>query len=336
MNLARFPRRRLAQIPTPLSYLPRFSSVLAGPEIWVKRDDQTGLATGGNKARKLEFILGDALKRGADVVLTAGGPQSNHARMTAAACAAVGMESILFLTGEDPGYRQGNLFLDELMGAQLRFVGDDEPEEAMDDCAEALRREGQSPYIVPLGGSVPLGSIGYVLAAFEMWEQFVDEGADIEHVVMASGSGGTAAGLLAAISRLCPHVALHAVSVSRGAESMRERICRLTDDTLKLLGWPSESYEKCLQVHDEFIGEGYAVPTAEGIRAGQTLAQTEGIVVDTTYAGKALAGLVGLVDRGVIPDDEAAVFLHTGGVAALFEEAHRGTFASFCEDQMRQ
>lgn len=326
MRIAALPRERMAQLPTPLAPLPRFSSLLGGPDIWVKRDDQTGLATGGNKARKLEFIMGEAIQNGADVVLTAGGPQSNHARMTAAAAARCGLRAVLCLGGEDPGTRQGNLLLDELLGAEIVFAGERNIGEVMEEKAAHLREEGMSPYIVPVGGSVPIGCVGYVVAGLEMYEQATEAGLAVDHLIVSSGSGGTAAGLLLALARVSPSTMLHAVTVSRSAEQVRSRVIELARETAQLLDVSAEGVEDCLEVHDEFYGEGYAIPTPEGLEAGLNLARTEGIVVDTTYTGKGLAGLVGLVKQGRFGADETVVFLHTGGVPAVFEEARKGTF----------
>ncbi len=327
MNIASLPRERLAHLPTPFTFLPRFSSALEGPDIWIKRDDQTGLAGGGNKARKLEFITGDARRMGADTLLTAGGLQSNHARMTAAAAAALGMDAALFLSGEDPGYRQGNLLLDELLGADVFFLGEGEGHEAsMEAQAEKLRAEGRIPYLIPVGGSVPLGCAGYVLAGLELVGQAVAAGVNPDHLVVSAGSGGTAGGLLLALAHLSPNTVLHAVSVSRAAEAVRERTVQLAEQTAEVLQWPCDGLGDHLEVHDDFVGEGYAIATPEGLRAGLTLARTEGILVDTTYTGKGLAGLVGLIGNGRIGPQETVVFLHTGGVPAIFNESHRGTF----------
>lgn len=327
MNIASLPREPLAHLPTPLTHLPRLSSSLRGPSIWIKRDDQTGLAGGGNKARKLEFIAADARGTGADVLLTAGGVQSNHARMTAATAARLGMDAVLFLAGDEPEYRQGNLLLDELLGAELVFLDEEEdPEASMEARVESLRREGKSPYAIPPGGSFPLGCAGYVLGGLELAGQAIRAGITVDHLVVSTGSGGTAAGLLLALAHISPNTCLHAVSVGRSADEVRERILELAEGTAALLQWPCAGLGESLEVHDDFVGDGYAIPTPEGVRAGLALARSEAILVDTTYTGKGLAGLVGLIERGRIGPGETAVFLHTGGVPAIFDESHRGTF----------
>ncbi len=318
MKISGFPCKELADIPTPLSFLPRFSEAVGDANIWIKRDDQTGLAMGGNKARKLEYLVGDAQQKGADVLLTAGGEQSNHARMTAAAAAAAGMRAVLFLSGEQPDVRQGNLLLDEILNAEIRFIGEQDSGCAMQQHAEQLRGDGHAPYIIPVGGSVPVGCLGYVRAGIELAEQAMRQGVEFAHIVLAAGSGGTAAGLLLALHALSPGTGVHAVSVSREAELLAERILELTHQTADLLGWSHGDYTGQLRVHDQFVGEGYAVPTKEGLKAGHLLAKTEGILVDTTYTGKGLAGLVGLAGTGEFGPGEDVVFLHTGGVPAIF------------------
>lgn len=319
-DFSQFPRKPLANIPTRLSRAPRFSEKMEGPDIWIKRDDETGLATGGNKTRKLEFLLGEALQKGADTVLTCGGVQSNHCRITAAAAIVCGMRPILFLTGDEPEGRQGNLLLDELMSAEIRFIGDRDADEAMAEHADRLRGEGRSPYVIPLGGSVPVGCLGYVDGGLELISQCVAMGIQLDHVILAGGSGGTAAGLLVALLDRAPGAKLHVVSVSRESEVLRERILELAGDTAELLNCRMEGLSKALRVYDEFIGEGYAIPTREGTDAAHLLAGSEGIIVDTTYTGKALAGLVSLCRGGVFARDEEVVFVHTGGVPAVFDE----------------
>ena len=330
MNIADFPRENVAHLPTPLSFMPNFSEAVGKIDVWIKRDDETGLATGGNKARKLEYLVGEAKSQNADVLLTTGGLQSNHARMTAAAAAASGLKSVLFLTGEDPGARQGNLLLDELLGAQIQFIGEQDAECAMQKYAEQLKEDGYTPYIIPLGGSVPVGCVGYINAGYEFLQQVIQHKLKIDHVVMATGSGGTAAGLLVALATLAPRVTLHGISVSREAELMREQILNLADETLAYLGWPETNCSDQLRVYDDYVGEGYAVPTKEGIEAGHLLARTEGILVDTTYTGKALAGLVGLVEEDRFSPGDTVLFWHTGGVPALFSVAEE--YSSLWED----
>ncbi len=318
MLISQLSRKRLASLPTPLHPLPRFAEALGAENIWIKRDDLTALGLGGNKARKLEFLVGDALQKDCDVLITTGGVQSNHARMTAAAAAVVGLDCVLVLTGEEPPLPSGNLLLDTLFGAQVIFCPEEEAPERMESVARDRRERGSRPYIVPLGGSVPVGCVGYVLGGFELMGQTVDADLDFGHIVMASGSAGTAAGLALALARMEAPVTLHTVSVSRCADQLRDMTRELIVDTSRLLGWDPGRATEIFRVHDGYVGGGYTVPTDEGVEAIKLLADTEAIVTDPTYTGKALAALVDLLRRGEIPRDEGVVFLHTGGFPANF------------------
>jgi len=319
MIIATLPRVNLAHLPTPLEPVSRFGEAMGLPRLWMKRDDATGLATGGNKARKLEFILGQAVLDGVDTVLTTGGVQSNHARQTAAACAALGMDSILFLTGEPPACTAGNLFLDRLLGSEIRYLpADEDAEEAMELHARELEAEGRRPLVIALGGSVVLGNAGYALAVSEVRQQAIENRLFFDSIVLAGGSGGTAAGILAG---LCAHQAsagLHVISVSRSAAELRDIILGHLAPLADLTGWNLDRAAERLHVYDEYVGAGYAIPTPECIQAVTLLARTEGILADTTYVGKALAGMMGLATKGVLPHDETTLFWHTGGVAGLF------------------
>ncbi|MFO7941780.1 MAG: D-cysteine desulfhydrase family protein [Bacillota bacterium] len=318
MLISELPRRKLATLPTPLEFLPRFTDNLGGPEIWIKRDDLTALGLGGNKARKLEFLVGDALASGCDALITTGGVQSNHARMTAAAAATVGMKCTLVLTGEEPAFAAGNLFLDLLFGAETVFCGDSEAEETMESVAGQMRQEGLNPYIIPLGGSVPVGTVGYILGGLELLNQVVETGLDFHRLFVASGSAGTTAGLAMALSTMQAPVRLHSISVSRNADELFEMTADLIHETAEFLGWNVGDTLDRLIVHDEYVGAGYAIPTREGVGAIRTLALEEAIVTDPTYTGKALAGMVDMIEDGEIAPDERVIFLHTGGFPANF------------------
>ncbi len=320
MLISELPRRKLATLPTPLEFLPRFTDSVEGPEIWIKRDDLTSLGLGGNKARKLEFLVGDALAKGCDALITTGGVQSNHARMTAAAASTVGMKCALVLTGDEPAFASGNLFLDRLFGAETVFCADGEAEETMESVARGMRRKGVKPYIVPLGGSVPIGTVGYILGGLELMNQVVEMGLEFDRVFVASGSAGTTAGLAMALSTMQAPIRLHSVSVSRNAEDLFELTADLIRDTGDFLGWSVGDTLQRLSVHDEYVGGGYAVPTKEAIGAIKTLAVTEAIVTDPTYTGKALAAMVDMIEKGDIGPDERVIFLHTGGFPANFAQ----------------
>lgn len=320
VQLGHLPRVELGFWPTPVHFLPRFTEKLGGPDIWIKRDDQSGIAAGGNKARKLEFLLGQAQAEGADVLITTGGPQSNHARMTAASGARLGMEVVLVLRGDDPGERQGNLLLDEVLGARLVFFdGDNEGAlEKMKELAAQLHSEGRIPAVVPLGGSVAVGCLGYVSAFLELLEQLYRLGVSLDHLVVAAGSMGTAAGLFLGSQATHSGIEIHLISVSPDASRVREETLRLAQETADLLGWKVDLDDRHLHVYDGYIGEGYAIPTPAGGDAIKSLARTEGIVLDPVYTGKTMSGLVDLVRRGTIPQGDTVLFWHTGGLPGLF------------------
>jgi L-cysteate sulfo-lyase len=315
-------RLPLAHLPTPLEPLERLSRELGGPAIWVKRDDCTGLAGGGNKTRKLEFLLGDALDRGADTVLTAGAVQSNHARQTAAACARLGLRCELFLKEAAPGrgesYRHsGNVLLDRILGAKVHILPREaSAETAMEEHAEALRREGRRPYTIPVGGSNAVGALGYVGCARELSAQADGIDLKIDAVVHASASHGTQAGLAVGLAMVGAQARLIGVSVSGSAQQTRSNVERIAAATCGRLGSPLHFVE--IEVDDRFVGEGYGIPTPAGLAAIRLLARLEGLLLDPVYTGKAMAGIMELVREGRFGSDDNVVFLHTGGWPALF------------------
>lgn len=303
-------------LPTPLYKLENLSREL-GKNIYIKRDDMIGVALGGNKVRKLEFLLADARDKGADVVLTAGGPQSNHAMLTAACAARLGMRSILVLKkrGELTG---GNLILDGIYGAQVRFVDTDTYDDVyaeMERIMEALRREGRTPYFIPVGGSVPLGSLGYVNCAREIANQAQELGVEFDSIVSATGSGGTYAGLTYGAKLFLPGT--RSVGVGVCDDPFEDIAYDLMNGLKDLLesGVPVEREDIHIRFH---IGPGYAVPSPEGCAAVRRLARAEGILVDPVYTGKALAGFLQLLEEGYFDGEENILFVHTGGAGALF------------------
>ena len=312
-----FPSVPLALLPTPLYKLENLSRE-TGKNIYIKRDDMTGAALGGNKVRKLEFLLADARAKGADVVLTAGGPQSNHAMLTAACAAKLGMSAILVLKKRGV-LSGGNLILDEIFGAEVRFVDTDsydgvyaEMERIMAD----LRAQGHTPYVIPVGGSVPLGCLGYVNCAKEIANQAEDLGVDFDIIVSATGSGGTYAGLTLGAKLFLPGTVSVGIGVcddpfeAISLDLMRETAALLEADV------PVEAADIHIHYH---IGPGYAIPSPEGAAAVRRLARTEGILVDPVYTGKALAGFFQLLEEdSAFRDAENILFLHTGGAGALF------------------
>jgi len=321
MRFATLPKVSLAHLPTPLEEMSRLRAELGGPRLFVKRDDATGLALGGNKARKLEYIMGDALRAGADVVVTTGALQSNHARLTAAAAARLGLRAVLVLEGEPPcGAPAGNLLLDRILGAEVRFWNAGRSQDIdgeLERVARELRDGGARPYVIPMGGSVPVGSVGYAFAALELLWQAARAGIDVDRVLVAAGSGGTQAGLLAGTRMIGAGWLVQGVSVGRPADELRQRIADLATETAALLGSGIRVREDEVHVLDGYVGDGYGEPTAAGLDAIRRVARAEGLVLDHVYTGKAMAGLLDLVAEGSIPRSETVVFVHTGGAPGL-------------------
>lgn len=325
MRLDHLPRIPLSHLPTPLERAPRLGAAIGLPRLWVKRDDATGLAMGGNKARKLEYLMAEAQEQRADVVLTTGGVQSNHARMTAAAACKLGMQAVLFLRGERPAAEQGNLLLDRLFGAEVRFLpelGYPELNAAMEEAAGALRAKGRRPYIIPVGGSTPCGCLGYVRAVRELAQQAAALEIRIDAMTVTAGSLGTLAGVLVGARLFMTETRVYGVSVSPRAEAGRERCAPLVAETAALVGLDWTPAPEEIPLFEEWLGEDYGVPTAEGMEAIRLAAQLEGYLLDPVYTGKTLAGTRGLAERGELRADETVVFWHTGGAPALFAFNH--------------
>ncbi len=315
-QLEAFPRIPLAILPTPIYRLESISRRY-GRNIYIKRDDMTGIALGGNKVRKLEFLLADAKAKGADVVLTAGGPQSNHAMLTAACAGKLGMKSILVLKkrGELAG---GNLILDQIYHADVRFVDTDIYDDVyteMERIMAELRSEGHVPYFIPVGGSVPLGCLGYVGCAREIAEQCQEMGIRFDSIVSATGSGGTYAGLTYGAKLFLPGI--RSVGIGICDDPFADIALELMDGIRDLMD--AEVSGEREDIHIEFeIGPGYAKPSPEGCAAVRRLARGEGILVDPVYTGKALAGFFRLLEEGYFEGDGDLLFVHTGGAGALF------------------
>lgn len=324
MHLAKFPRVFLAHLPTPLERLDRLSKELGGPEIWIKRDDCTGLSTGGNKTRKLEFLMAEALAMGADTVMTQGATQSNHARQTAAFAAKLGMACHILLedrTGSnDANYNtNGNVLLDHLHGATTskRSGGMDMAAE-MDMVAETLRGEGRKVYIIPGGGSNATGALGYVNCAFELVSQANDRGLRIDHLVTATGSAGTQAGLITGLKAMNAGIPLMGIGVRAPKEKQEENVFALAQKTAEKLGCPGVVQRGDVVADSSYVGKGYGIPREDTIEAIRMFAQLEGLLLDPVYSGKGAAGLIDYCRKGHFKKGERVVFLHTGGAAALF------------------
>lgn len=332
MHLARFPRIFAAHLPTPLERLDRLSKALGGPEIWIKRDDCTGLSTGGNKTRKLEFLMGEAQAAGADAVITMGAVQSNHARQTAAFAARLGLDCHLVLhnpnASTDPNYNaNGNLLLDRLHGATTERVPEGGSQKAVVEAvAERLRAEGKNVYIAPTGGSTPVGALGYADCAMELLSQANRTGLRIDRVIHATGSAGTQAGLVAGFRAMNAGIPVLGVSVSAPQEEMEAKALKLTQETAALLGCRDAVRPDDVVADAGYIGQAYGVPTEAGLEAISLFAELEGILLDPVYTGKAAAGMVDMIRKGAISADETVVFLHTGGSSAIF--AYDAAFAA--------
>jgi D-cysteine desulfhydrase len=319
---ADFPRVSLGFLPTPIEPLARLSAEL-GIDLSLKRDDFTGFGGGGNKVRKLEYLMAEAIAAKAGVLITTGGHQSNHARMVAAAARRFGMDSVLVLRGDAPTAYQGNLLLDRLFGATLEFLEPTEYftliEPRMAAHAVAARAAGKVPYVIPLGGATPTGALGYVAAVEEMNTQLAAAGlAAPDAIVAATGSGGTLAGLLLGAARFWPRTRVIGVSVSRDRAWFQERIAAMANDTAALLEWPERIVAAEIEIDDGHVGTAYGVPSPGGNAAVARLAATEGVLLDPVYTGKAMDGLFGLVASGTIARGSRVIFLHTGGSPALF------------------
>ena len=323
LSLASFPRLPLAHLPTPLEPLDNLTKALGGPQIFIKRDDCTGLATGGNKTRKLEFLMGEARDKDCDIVLTAGGLQSNHARQTAAAAARCGLDCELFLeavpgTPKEDYDRNGNLLLDRLLGAVVhRCPGDGSLLTRMAARAEALRSDGRKPYVVPVGGSNGVGALGYVDCAQELLQQAEARGLAFSHLVMATGSGGTQAGLLAGLQAGGSTASLIGINVSASEADQKAKLRPILEETFHLLDLvlPPESAVTC---NGGYYQPGYGIPNEKTLAALRLLAETEAILLDPVYTGKAMTGLIAMIREGRFTPNDKVVFLHTGGAAGLF------------------
>jgi D-cysteine desulfhydrase family pyridoxal phosphate-dependent enzyme len=321
--IQRLPRISLAHLPTPLEELPRLRKALGGgPRLLIKRDDQTGLATGGNKTRKLEFLVADALEQGADTLVTVGAAQSNHCRQTAAAAAKTGLACVLVLGGHpipEPKW-EGNLLLDGLLGAELRWSGDRDRTAVLAQAAEELKAEGRRPYVIPLGGSVPVGAAGYVAAVEELAGQLETRGERVDAMVFASGSGGTHAGLLVGVKGLGLEARVEGIYNDK-VGGLLDKVRALTEATAEYLGLELAFGDADYVLHEAYGAPGYGVITDAEREAIRLLAREEGIICDPVYTGRALAGLIDRVRRGAYGPEETVLFWHTGGVAGLFPRA---------------
>lgn len=324
------PRFSCAHLPTPLEPLKHLSTCLGGPNLWIKRDDCTGLASGGNKARKLEFLIGDAIAKDADTVITHGAVQSNHVRQTAAAAVIANMNcEVLYehrVDGADRDYMlSGNVLLTQLLGAKRHdYPNDTDMVAAMEAVADALRERGKRPYIIPGGGSNPVGAMGYANCALELAQQAKGMGLTIDHVVHATGSTGTQAGLIAGSHAMGWSFPILGIGVRLPRPEQEQKVFELARATAEYLGVKQVLPRESVKANCDYVGAGYGIPTDGMIEAVSLLARLDGILLDPVYSGKGMAGLIDLIRKNEFSSTDNIVFLHTGGSATLF--SYRSAF----------
>jgi len=324
LRLAAIPRFPLCVLPTPLQRAKNLELALGArsPRIWIKRDDLTGLAFGGNKARKLEYLIAAALAQKATIVVTEGAAQSNHARMTAAAATLAGLKCLLILDARREARIEGNLLLDHLLGAEIRVVDSrHERRIAMGTIAAELGSRGDRPYVITTGGSVPLGALGYVRAMVELATQLLEIGASPKRIYTPTGSQGTLAGLTLGADLLSAGGIIYGVAVEDDSPTVREDAAPIANGAASLLGADILFSADSFVVDDRYVGEGYGLPTPQGLEAISLLAKTEAIILDPVYTGKAMSALIDHVRTGQLAPEDAVVFLHTGGGPSLFAHA---------------
>ncbi len=314
MKLLDRPRVKLAHLPTPIERMARLEAYLDGPELWIKRDDLTGLAFGGNKTRKLELLVADALQEQCKLLITRGAPQSNHCRQTAAAAARCGLECTLVLTGKPPGDRTGNLLLDHLLGAEVIWSGDTDPDNVLSDTFREASESDQQPYLIPYGGSNTLGASAYTLAMAEI----AASEHEFDRIVFATSSGGTQAGMLAGVAAYGLRTRVTGISVDPGRAELEGRIRPLLAEITSWLEVVAGAAAPAIEVIDRYLGGGYAVVGEPEREAIEMFGRLEGILVDPVYTGRAAAGLIDLIRLGEIASEERVLFWHTGGTPALF------------------
>ena len=324
MDLSRFPRRRYTSFATPIEFLPNLSRELAGPNIYIKRDDMLGLFPGGNKTRKLEFLVADALAKGADTLITCGAPQSNHCRITLAAAAKEGLKCRFVIeeriANSYDDNANGNHFMFRLMGAEDIVVvpAGTDMLAAMQKIADDLTAQGRRGYIVPGGGSNAIGALGYVACVQEILAQLFEQALVIDHIVVGSGSSGTHAGMVTGLFGMNSQIPVMGIGVSRDPENQEPLVYREAQATAKLLGLRGEIPRELVKTDGSYWRPKYSLPNQRMVEAVQMLARLEGIPLDPTYTGKIMAGLIGLIRQGVYKKGDNVLFIHTGGMPSLF------------------
>tara|TARA_B100001146_G_scaffold86325_1_gene76656 strand:+ start:1718 stop:2731 length:1014 start_codon:yes stop_codon:yes gene_type:complete len=320
-NLLLRPRLKLAKLPTPLDRAEILGKSLGNLDLWIKRDDLTGFGFGGNKVRSLEYLAADAMKKNSNILITGGSHGSNHVRTTMAVAAHLGLKGVAVLSGTRPSTKNGNLLLDQLLGAKLIFTGDENRsniDDFIEDEVKRLQSLDERPYLIRRGGVSSLGCIGYVSAAMEICSQLQNLNLKPDILLCATGCGVTQAGLLVGFKLMGLNCQIYGITVSRTRDECIAQIKQLIGETEETLGLNSKVPSNDIFVFDEYIGDGYTMPTSKGIEAIHLVAQTEGIFLDPIYTGKAMAGLTDLVKKGHIGLDQKVIFLHTGGSPSIF------------------
>ncbi len=313
------PRIKFAHLPTPVEKLPRLSSLLGGPQILIKRDDQTGLAFGGNKTRKLEFLLAEARAQNADTIITAGAVQSNHCRQTAAAAARFGLRCILVLYGVKPEQKSANLLMDELFNAEIVWTDQAHRDDILQQTFTQVYSLGSRPYLAPYGGSSPTGALGYVFAM----EELVQQGFNPDWIVFASSSGGTQAGMVLGANLFNYRGSLLGISIDEPQAALQERCAKLASETSEKLGGRISFSTEDVKVNSDYCAAGYGVVTDLERDAVRLFAKTEGILLDPVYTGRAAGGMIDLIRKGFFEKGQTVLFWHTGGSPALFADKYQ-------------
>jgi L-cysteate sulfo-lyase len=317
------PRLNFAHLPTPVETMPRLSEALGGPRLLIKRDDQTGLAFGGNKTRKLEFLLADAREQDAKTLITGGAMQSNHCRQTAAAAARFGFKCILVLTGAESERATGNLLLDRLFGAAIVYVADRaDRDKVLQETFDRAANDEDKPYLIPYGGSNATGALGYAFAMKEL----IDQNVSADWIVFASSSGGTQAGLLVGQRTFGFNGRILGISVDESEEWLKNEVSKLASATSEKIGEPIEFIPADVLVDADYSTPGYGVVTEREWEAIRMFAQYEGLLLDPVYTGRAAAGLIDLIRKGFFKSTDAVLFLHTGGQPALLADQYAAEF----------
>ncbi|WP_416306051.1 D-cysteine desulfhydrase family protein [Neptunicella sp. SCSIO 80796] len=319
-------KQKLAFLPTPVAELEQLTARLGGPKLYIKRDDQTGLALGGNKTRKLEFILADALKKGADTIITAGAGQSNHCRQTAAAAAKLQMECHLVLGGEAPPAITGNLLLDNLFGAHVHWAGENRKGEDIPELVKQLKSQGKQPYVVPYGGSNELGALAYLEAFKELQLQQQQQQISFTHIVFASSSGGTHAGLALGAKIFNSQCQIIGINNDKGegdAVPLQDKILTLANQTATMINAQVKLDSADIQLNNHYIGQGYGVISQQDKAAISLLATAEGILLDPVYTARAMSALLDMIRTNQFSSNDNILFWHTGGAPALFAYADK-------------